>query len=177
EGARRKLALGEVFPPAVYEPIRDDMRRRVIELKKRRRVTLGPVVTLVFENRATLISQICEMLRAEHLSDPAKIQEEIDVYNTLLPGDGELSATLFVEITEAAAVRPMLRRLLGIDAHVALLVEGERVQARFEEGRSDEERISSVQYVRFRPGEAARAAMARPGARCAIVCDLPDYQH
>ena len=85
--------------------------------------------------------------------------------------------TVRLEIVEHAAIRPMLAKLVGIDAHVALEIEGERVPAAFEAGRSDEDRISSVQYVRFRPGDAARAALGRPGARCAIVCDLPGYQH
>src|SRR5262245_56879599 len=96
-----KLTRRDVYPPPVYEPIRDDMRRKVIEIKRARRVALGPEVSVVFENRATMIFQVCEMLRAEHIREPAMIEEEIAVYNTLLPDAGELSATLFVEITSA----------------------------------------------------------------------------
>ena len=173
----QKLTLRDVYPPALYEPIRDDMRRRIIALKKARRVGLGPNLTLVFENRATMIFQVCEMLRAEGIVEPDRIQAEIDVYNSLLPDPGELSATLFVEITEEADIRPVLRRMVGIDAHVALEVDGQRLAAVFEAGRSEEERVSSVQYVRFPLDAAARRALATAGASLALVSDLPGYQH
>jgi hypothetical protein len=172
-----KLALDDVRPPKLYERVRDEARRRAIAVKRTRRVPLGPDVTLVFENRATLIFQVEEMCRAEHLDDPRKIQEELDVYNSLLPGAGELSATLFVEIADAAHIRSTLDRLLGIDEHVALEVGGRRVPARFEAGRSEADRISSVQYVRFALDEGARAGLARPGAKVALVADLPGYAH
>ncbi len=57
-------------------------------LKKRRRISVGALVTLVFENRETLLFQIQEMIRTERIFDPGKIQEECDVYNALLPGRG-----------------------------------------------------------------------------------------
>lgn len=172
-----KLSLRDVFPPPVYEPIRDDMRRRVIALKKPRRVGLGPLLTLVFENRATMIFQVCEMLRAEHISDPVKIQDEVDVYNSLLPDPGELAATLFVEITEQQDIRPLLHKMVGIDAHVSLEVGGERIRAAFEAGRAEADRISSVQYLRFPLTPSARAALAQPGTPVALVSDLPGYEH
>lgn len=173
----QKLSLRDVYPPALYEPIRADMRRRVIELKRPRRIPLGPDVTVVFENRATMIFQVCEMLRAEHISEPHKIEEEIAVYNSLLPDPGELSATLFVEITRSEDIRPSLHRLLGIDEHVALMVGSHRVPALFEAGRSDEDKISSVQYLRFRPDEEARRALGTEGTEVALVCDHPTYSH
>jgi hypothetical protein len=80
--------------------LREDRRRRVIALKERRRVEVGPYLSFVFENRETLLFQIQEMCRAERIIDDARIQEEIDVYSALLPGPGELSATLFIEIAD-----------------------------------------------------------------------------
>jgi hypothetical protein len=171
----KKLALSDVLPPRLYEPVREDMRRRVIELKRHRRVALGDTVTVVFENRQTMIFQIEEMLRAEHIEEPARIQAEIDVYNSLLPDAGQLSATLFVEITDPARIRPVLNRLVGIDEHVTLEVGGERVRATFEAGRSEEDRISSVQYLRFTLPAAAQAALGAEGAPLALVCDHPQY--
>jgi hypothetical protein len=173
----KKLVIGDVYPPRLYDKIRDDLRRRVMVAKRPRRVSLGPFVTVVFENRATMIFQVSEMLRAEQIEEPAKIQMEVDVYNSLLPDEGELSATLFVEITESAQIRPTLHQLVGIDEHMALEVGEHRVAARFEEGRAEAERISSVQYLRFPIPPAARAALATPGARLALLADLPGYVH
>jgi hypothetical protein len=173
----KKLALDDVRPPKLYERVRDEARRRIIAQKKLRRVALGPRVSLVFENRATMIFQVCEMLRAEHIVEPAKIQDEIDVYNTLLPDEGELSATLFVEITEETEIRPALNALVGIDEHVSLDVAGTRIPAIFEAGRSEGDRISAVQYVRFRLPEAARRAIAIPGTKLELRSDLPGYPH
>ena len=173
----QKLTLADIRPPAVYERAREAARRRVIDLKRPRRVALGPDVTLVFENRDTLAFQVEEMLRAEHIGDPRKIQEEIDVYNGLLPGEGELSATLFVEITDAGAIRPTLNRLVGIDEHVRLEVDGVVVRAEFEAGRSEADRISSVQYLRFRLPEASRRRIGEAGATVALACDHPAYAH
>ena len=172
-----KLTPQDVYPPRIYEAMRQELRESIIREKRVRRIALGPDVSVVFENRATMIFQVCEMLRAEHIAEPAKIQEEIDVYNSLLPEPGELAATLFVEITRSEDIRPSLHRLLGIEEHVALEVAGERIPALFEAGRSDEERISSVQYVRFRPSEAARVALSTPGASVGLVCDLPSYTY
>lgn len=172
-----KLRPSDVYPPALYEPVREELRRNVIALKKSRRVALGPEVTLVFENRQTMIFQVCEMLRAEHIVAPDKIAEEIAVYNALLPDEGELAATLFVEITSAEDIRPTQARLVGLDEHVVLEAGGERVPAIFEAGRSEADRIASVQYVRFRPGAAARRAIATPDAKLVLASELPNYRH
>lgn len=173
----KKLALSDILPPALYEPVRDDMRRRVVEVKRHRRVSVGEAVTVVFENRTTMIFQVEEMIRAERLVEPDKIQAEIDVYNELLPEAGELAATLFVEITEQAQIRPTLNRLVGIDEHVRLHIGAGAVPAHFEPGRSEADRISSVQYLRFVLPPDAQQALRTPGTPLALAIDHPDYQH
>jgi hypothetical protein len=148
----RRLTLGDVKGPAAYERARAAFRRRIIDLKKRRRVALGDRVSLVFENTETALSQVQEMVRAERIVEPDKIQFEIDVYNALIPGPGELSATLFIEITRAEDVRADLDRFMGLDRPGALffdLPRTGRVEGLFEAGHSSEEKISAVHYVRF----------------------------
>ena len=144
-----------------YEIARPDFRRRVIEIKSRRRVSVGPLVTLVFENRDTALFQIQEMLRAERIVDPAKIQDEIDVYNTLLPDSGEVAATLFIEVTEESRVKPVLDAFIGLDAGKSLrmVTGGHEYFAQFEAGHGREDKISAVHYVRFPLGEKGRAAL------------------
>src|SRR5262249_7668768 len=123
----------------------------------KRRVLLGPKISVVFENRLTILGQVQEMCRAERIARPEKIQEELDVYNGLLPDDGELAGTLFIEIVDAAAVQRELDALIGLADGKALFLDvaGRRVYGRFGEGESRPDRIAAVQYVKFPVGAAA----------------------
>jgi len=159
----KKLELSDIRNIYEYEKVREEMRRRVIDLKRRRRVQVGRHLCFVFENRETVLFQIQEMCRVERIVDEAKVQEELDVYNDLIPGEKELSATLMIEIEDASEIKPILDRLMGIDAgeYVWIQVGKEyAIPAQFEPGRSDEERgkISAVHFVRFAfPPEAMKA--------------------
>ncbi len=148
----KKIEIEELHPLAEYEKIRDSYRQGIMEEKKKRRVQVGPYVSLTFENRETILFQIQEMLRVERVEDPAKVQEEIDVYNELIPEEGELSATLFIEITDEGKIKEILDRLIGIDQPniVYFQIGKKKVPALFEGGRSTEEKISAVHYVRFK---------------------------
>jgi hypothetical protein len=145
------LMPNDIIPYADYERQREGFRASIIELKQRRRISIGPLITLVFENRDTLLFQIQEMIRVEQIFDPAKVREELDVYNALLPATGELSATLLIEITDEARMREWLDTFMGLDhgKKVAMTVGGERVYATFEGGHSHETKISAVHFVRF----------------------------
>src|SRR5574341_953144 len=96
----KKIVLNDILGFAAYEKIRPEFRQEIIEKKKNRRVSVGDQISLVFENRDTVIFQIQEMLRAEKITDLDKIREEIAVYNEFIPNPGELSATLFIEIED-----------------------------------------------------------------------------
>jgi hypothetical protein len=170
------LTPADVWDLAGYEARRDAFRSEIIALKKIRRVPLGPRATLVFENRNTLLFQVQEMLRVERISDPAAVQRELDVYNELLPSASELSATLFIEITDLAEIRPELDRLIGLDEHLWLRVGDETVRATFDPKQMEEDRISAVQYVRFPFGTGARAAFADPSRPAVIGVDHPSYR-
>src|SRR5215831_20249496 len=91
---------GDVLNLYEYEKIRDERRKRVIEAKRVRRVAVGRHLVFLFENRETVLFQIQEMCRAERIVADAKIQEEIDEYSPLLPGAGELSVTMMIEIED-----------------------------------------------------------------------------
>lgn len=171
----KKLALEDIMGAAAYQRVREGFRRRIIELKQARRVAVGDKVSLVFENRDTVTFQIQEMVCTENISDLDKIREEIDVYNELIPDPGELSATLFLEITEESRIREELLKFLGIDETVYFKVGGYSVHARFEAGHSKEDKISAVQYVKFPFSKEARAALIK-GEEAAIFIDHPNYQ-
>ena len=157
----RQLETSQILNLVEYEKVRDARRRELIELKKRRRVSVGRYLTFVFENRETVWFQIQEMVRAERIVDEVKIAEEVGVYNTLLPGPGELAATMLIEISEALQIKPVLDKLLGIDTrdYVRLTVGPHVVVGDFETGHSDEERgkLAAVHFARFKlPPEARR---------------------
>jgi hypothetical protein len=173
----KKLTRADIRGPQIYAAIRDDLRKRVIELKRVRRVSVGPQVTLVFENRATMIMQVEEMCRAESISAPEKIQEEIDVYNKVLPDDGQLGATLLVEITDEAQIATTLERLVGLQDHVWLVVGGERIKAEFDPEQFAADKLAAVQYLKFTLPAAARAALGEPGTAVALAIDHPNYRH
>src|SRR5438552_9035104 len=148
----KALEPSEILNLVEYEKVRDVRRRQIVELKKARRVSLGRYLTFVFENRATVWFQIQEMVRAERIVDEAKIAEEVEVYSALLPQPGELSATLMIEIAEAAEIKPVLDTLLGIDTRgYGKMTIGPHVLAGdCEAGHSDEERrkLSGVHLLR-----------------------------
>jgi hypothetical protein len=171
----KKIAPEDIMGLSAYEKVREKFRQRVIELKKKRRVSVGDKVSLVFENRDTVIFQIQEMLRVEKITDLDKIREEIETYNGLLPEPGELSATLFLEIDDQVRLRDELLKFLGIDETIFLKAGDHLIHARFEEGRSKEDKISAVQYVRFLFAPEAREAFAQ-GEKTDLMIDHPNYK-
>ncbi len=168
-----KIHLKDVLNFFDYEKVRAGMRGRVIDLKRVRRVPVGKHLSFVFENRDTVLFQVQEMCRVERITDDARVQDELDVYNALLPGPGELSATLFIEITDKDQIQAVLDRFIGIDAGgidvepTVWIQVGEdfAVPGEFEAGHSDEEKgkLSAVHFVRFAfPPEAVRAFASSP---------------
>jgi hypothetical protein len=151
-----KLTIADIVDLRAYEREREAFRDRIIALKKVRRVSVGPLVTLLFENRDTIRFQIQEMARAERMLRDDQIQGELDVYNALIPEPGQLSATLFVELTNEDQLREWLPKLVGIERSLEMLI-GERdplvVRSVPEEGHeaqlTRDEITASVHYVRF----------------------------
>ncbi|MGP8060788.1 MAG: DUF3501 family protein, partial [Acidimicrobiales bacterium] len=114
------LRVEDILDLRAYERVRDDFRRRVIERKRRRRVPLGPIMTVMFESVDTVRFQVQEMARVEKIATDEGIQGELDVYNRLLPAPGELSATVFIELTTEADLRHWLPALVGIERALAI---------------------------------------------------------
>ena len=156
------LSPQDLLPAPEYEQQREQFRSQIIALKQRRRISVGPLVTLVFENRETLRFQTQEMIRVERIFDAHKVQEELDVYNVLIPGSGELSATLLIEITEQDRMKEWLDVFMGLDhgETVAIRSGTERAFGVFEGGHSHETKISAVHFVRFRPTASMITAFA-----------------
>jgi hypothetical protein len=149
----------EIVDYATYEDGRDAFRERVMEAKRRRRVHVGEHCTLLFENPLTVRYQIQEMIRAERIVREADIRHEIETYNELLGGPGELGCTLLIEIEDPRDRVEKLTRWLALPEHVYLRLEdGTKVRARFDERQRGEERLASVQYLKLDVGGQAPVA-------------------
>lgn len=174
----KALTPQDLIPHDEYERQRETYRQAIIELKRRRRIGLGEKITLVFENQETLRFQIQEMIRVERIFDPQKVQEELDVYNALLPASGELSATLLIELTDPDTMRQWLDIFMGLDygQKVGLRAGGDVVYGEFEGGHSHETKISAVHFVRFRPTSAMVTAIGDQAARVALMVRHAGYE-
>lgn len=177
-----KIDAKELLDLTAYEKAREAMRAGIIELKKNRRVSVGDRITLLFENRDTVLFQIQEMVRTERIVDEDKIQDELSTYNELIPDEGELSATLFIEIPGIARMShdeqiAAVNRFQGLDRNAVFLVLGDlRIPGRFEEGRTKEEKMSAVHFLRFRLSTEAVRNLGDPVRPAFLVVDHPNYE-
>jgi hypothetical protein len=152
-----------------YEERRERIRARVLAEKSVRRVHVGGVLSFLFENTETVRYQIQEMVRVERMVKESDIQHEIETYNELLGGPGELGCTLLIEIDDPGERAVKLQAWMELPWHVyAKLEGGEKVYARFDERQIGEERLSSVQYLKFATGGRVPVA---------VGCDLNAFTH
>jgi hypothetical protein len=173
----KKISLDDLMDLSAYEKVRSQFRQEIIRLKKNRRLPVGDRVSLVFENRQTVIFQIQEMVRAEKITNLDKIKEEVDVYNTLIPNSNELSATMFLEIEDQANIRRALTELIGVDGAISMHLGSDRIAGEAEAGRKTEEKISSVQYIRFRFSPVQKKTFLAGSDEVSIVSEHPNYRH
>jgi hypothetical protein len=155
----KKLTLADIRSRKDYELVREDFRRHILAVKEPRRIAVGPYLTFLFENRDTMIYQIQEMARVEGIEGNEAIQHEVNTYNELVPGENELRATLLIEFDDATVRRVKLAELVGLEKHVALVVDRDYVvNAVFDDRQIDPGKISSVQYIHFPLGKKAADA-------------------
>ena len=115
-----KLTLDDIADSRAYERERPEFLAEIIALKKQRRIHVGPIVTFVFENRATIRFQIQEMARVERMVTDEAIAHELETYNPLIPEPGHLAATMLIELTDDPGLREWLPKLVGIETEVEL---------------------------------------------------------
>jgi hypothetical protein len=175
----RKLTHADIKDLREYERERDEFRAEIIALKKRRRIPLGDIITVVFENAATMRFQIQEMARIERMLRDEQIAHEVETYNDLIPDEGELSCTLFIELTDDEALQYWLPKLTDIEQYVMFVIGDDVVAAREQnaERLTREDITSTVHYLKFGPFTAEQQAAFRGGATpVRIVVDHPEYQ-
>lgn len=173
------LEATELLGPARYAAVRTELRREVILLKRPRRVELGDRATVVFENRETVRFQIEEVLRAESITAPERVQAELDAYNPLLPDESSLSATLFLEIPRPHERDPRaaLHALSAIADRVTFVVAAERIRPTRDVHPGELGAVSAVHFLRYPLSPTARALLVTPRTDLALEVDHPSYTH
>jgi hypothetical protein len=149
----KRVARTDLLDWMTYDERRRELRAAAMAAKDRRRVEVGEHLVFLFENFATVRYQIQEMMRAERIVREVDITHEIDTYNELLGGRGELGCTLLIGIEDAESRPARLREWLALPEHVFVRLGGGReVRARFDPRQRGEDRLSSVQYLKFATG-------------------------
>ncbi len=174
----RKLTLADIADVREYDRGREALRASVMETKRKRRLSFGTIITLMFENRDTMLLQIQEMARVEKLTTDDEIQVEIDTYNPMIPDPGQLTATVFLELTSDDQMREWLPKLVGIERSFAIVLpSGDRVRSITEEAHAGqltrEETTAAVHYIRFEFTPEQVESFASGPVRVDI--DHPDY--
>ncbi|MEJ2393775.1 MAG: DUF3501 family protein [Candidatus Thiodiazotropha sp.] len=171
------LSHEDLYSLEDYARIRHDFRAKVIEHKKQRRLPIGPNAALYFEDALTMQYQIQEMLRIEKIFEPDGIQDELDVYNPLIPDGMNWKATFMMEYADEDERKVALSQLVGIENTIWLQVEGyDKVHPIANEDleRSTDEKTSSVHFMRFELSEEMVKAL-KGGAKLSAGIDHPNY--
>jgi len=172
----KPVARDELLELGAYEQVRERFRARILAEKRSRYVPLGSNMTLLFENHDTVLFQIQEMLRTERITQEGAIAHEIATYNELVPGPGELSATVFIEYPNAAERERMMVQLAGIEDKFFLAIDGVRARLVPDTRGTDPSRTMAVHYVKFVIGEAGERALLRAHAAVVLGVEHPEYR-
>lgn len=176
---KHAIARADILPPERYAAERREHRRRIGEIKKARRLEVGPFCTFYFESYETMWLQVQEMLHIERGGE-AQIADELAAYNPMIPGGSELSATVMIEIEDAVRRHAQLSRLGGIEHKMFLAFAGETVRSLADatrENTSPEGKASSVQFIKFPLRAPQKDKFRAPGTQVVVGIDHSSYGH
>lgn len=176
---KRAISRADIIDIDAYAKDRREHKKRVTEVKRNRRIEVGPFATFYFENYDTMWHQVHEMLHIERGGE-AQIVDELDAYNPLIPQGDELVATVMFEIDDPQRRDTVLARLGGIEDRMYISVAGERVMGEADptrENTSPEGKASAVQFVRFKFTPAQIGKFRDPATQVMVGIDHPNYGH
>ena len=177
--AKHEITRDDIMAMEEYATVRPDRRRAITELKKNRRVAIGPDATFYFECFDTMWHQVHEMLFIERGGEE-QIEDELEAYNPLIPNGRELVATLMFEIDDRARRAAFLAGLGGVEETVTLSFEDETITARPEEDvdrTTAEGKASSIQFLHFPFIDAQIAKFRKPGTKVTLGIGHDRYAH
>jgi hypothetical protein len=172
----KPIERSELLDLGAYEEVRERFRARVIAVKRPRYVSLGRAMTVLFENRDTVLFQVQEMLRTERITGEKAIAHELATYNELIPADHELSATIFIEFPEREERERMLAALVGVEDDFYLLAGEERLAVTPDRRGTEPTLTMAVQYVKFPLSATAEAALREGSKALRLGVDHPAYR-
>jgi hypothetical protein len=176
---KKTIAAEDVLPAGEYAARRAELRRGIVELKRGRRLEVGPHATFYFECYATMLQQVQEMLHIEK-GGSAQLADELAAYNPLIPKGSELVATIMFEIDDPVRRQAFLDRLGGVEHTMFIEVGGGRIKGRAEEDQertNEAGKASSVQFVRFAFNPEEIAAFRAGKVRVIVGIEHPNYAH
>ena len=175
----KKLTRENLFSLEKYSEIRNDFRLKIMAHKKNRRLAIGPNTTLYFEDSLIMRYQIQEMLRAEKIFESSAIDEELVVYNALIPDGNNWKATFMIEFTDEEERRAALKKMLGIENNLWLKIEGfNEIHPVSDEDleRSDDNKTSAVHFLRFQLDHEMIDAL-KGGCQLSAGINHPEYKY
>ena len=173
----RKVTRSEIVDYQSYDDKREAYRHRVMELKRPRRVLVGDCLNFLFETTDTMAYQVQEMMRAERIVREKDIQHELDTYNAILGESRELGCTLLIEVDDANLRQQRLKEWLNLPEHLYILTStGAKVRATHDAAQIGEDRLSSVQYLKFKLPEGEPIAIGADHPTLNVETRLSDEQ-
>jgi len=176
----RPLTLDDLLPLDEYAQRRRECFESLARyLDRYRRVRIGPRVTLLFENRQTLWFRLQEVLRIARLTEPARVQEELELYNHLLPGPGQLQAALLIDVgNDGTALTAELNGWDTLQGEALRLRLGQRsVAAQVQSCRPEDRCIGAAHWVQFSLGRAERRLLADLRQPARVEVAHGEYRH
>ncbi len=175
----KKLTRENLFSLEKYSEIRNDFRLKIMAHKKNRRLAIGPNTTLYFEDSLIMRYQIQEMLRAEKIFESSAIDDELVVYNALIPDGNNWKATFMIEFTDEEERRAALKKMLGIENNLWLKIEGfNEIHPVSDEDleRRDDNKTSAVHFLRFQLDHEMIDAL-KDGCQLSAGINHPEYKY
>ena len=173
-----KLTRKDLYSLETYSEMRDEFRKKIIAHKENRRLELGNHILLSFEDKLIMQYQIQEMLKAERIFEAAAIEEELEVYNPMIPDGTNWKATMLIQYTDVAERQRELTRLIGIEDLIWMQVDGyEKIYAIADEDleRTNDEKTSAVHFMRFEL-EPDMVTAVKANATISAGVDHENYQ-
>ena len=175
----KKLTRENLFSLEKYSEIRNDFRLKIMAHKKNRHLAIGPNTTLYFEDSLIMHYQIQEMLRAEKIFESSAIDDELVVYNALIPDGNNWKATFMIEFADEEERRAALKKMLGIENNLWLKIEGfNEIHPISDEDleRSDDNKTSAVHFLRFQLDHEMIDAL-KGGCQLSAGINHPEYKY
>jgi len=176
---KRQIEKKDLMPADTYAESRKQIRTKLVEFKKNRRIALGPYATFYFESFETMVAQIQEMLHIEKGGDE-QLKDELIAYNPLVPNGKELTATLMFEIDNPISRGIFLGKVGGIEQKIFMKVGNEEVKAVPEDDvdrTSAEGKASSVQFIHFKFNDDQINKIKLGSVRIELGIDHKEYTH